>query len=139
MMKIADASLSLSPAGDAHGAPAETWPLGDTIAATVTHCACDDKVIRAVRAYLREHFPHYAVRDFHERARLVRTGLPTQYAEYHVVSVTDWEKAYYTIVSMEFLAQPVDQIGEHLWRYDLASMLQHHRVVIAFDKCISPL
>ncbi len=138
-MKTADAPLSLSPAGEAHAAPSETWPLGDTIATTFTHCACDGEVIRAVRAYLREHFPHYAVRDFHERVRRVRTGLPTQYADHHVVSVTDWEKAYYAIVGGEFLAQPVEQITEHLRRYDLASMLQHHRVVIASDGCISPL
>ena len=139
MMTIAHASLSFSPAGDAHGSPSETWPLGKTIATTFPDCGCDGKVISAVRAYLREHFPQHAVRDFHERAWLLKSGLPMQYADYHVVSVTDWEKAFYTIVSMEFLAQPVDQIGEHLRRYDLASMLQHHRVVIAFDGCISPL
>ena len=46
-----------------------------------------------MRAYLREHFPKYAVRDFHERTRLTGTRLPTHYRDHHVVSATDWERA----------------------------------------------
>jgi hypothetical protein len=138
-MKIADASRSVSSALQSHSAAPDTWPIGRTIATTFQHCSCDGEAISAVRAYLREHFPNYAVRDFHERARVTKTGLPTQYADHHVLSVTDWELAYYAVLTTDFFEHPCNEVRERLRRWDVASMLQAHRIVIASGDGIAPL
>ncbi len=106
------------------------WPVGKTVATTLQQCGCESATIRAVRSYLREQFAGWAVRDFHERTRRIQVGLPVEYADHHVVSVTDWERAYYTVLPIEFCVHPLPGLRERLRHWQLADLLRVHSVLI---------
>ncbi len=123
-----NAPMSMATLGD--GFTLDAWPIGRVIATTPQQCSCGNDVIHAFRAYLRGHFPHYAVRDFHERARVTQSGLPIGYSDHHVVSVTDWHTAYYAVLSSELLARPLPDLRERLSAWRVAEMLRAYAVII---------
>lgn len=51
------------------------------------NCSCSTPNIRAVHAYLEQHFPDCVLRDLHAPARLMQAGLRLPHAEHHVVSI----------------------------------------------------
>lgn len=106
------------------------WPVGRTVATTLQDCGCESTTIRAVRSYLRENFPGWAVRDFHERTRLIQVGSPVEYADHHVVSVTDWEQAYYAVLPIDLCEHPLPSLRERLRHWQLADLLRVHAILI---------
>ena len=102
-------------------------------------CGCDQAIIRMLRGYLREHFPRWGLRDFHERARCVQAGLLTHCADHHVVSVTDWENAYYAVVPSEYIADPPSDAIARLSECSLAEMLRAHTIVFITRSGLTPL
>ncbi len=132
-----NASLSRSSVGERAGV--ETWPVHQVVATPLQECSCDEETVHAFRAYLREQFPRCAVRDFHERTRVTQVGVPARYADHHVVSATDWEMAYYAVLSGELVAYPPACIRERLSEWRLAEMLRAHGIVIVSTAGLSSL
>lgn len=103
-------------------------------------CCCQAETIRAVHAYLKEHFPQYRLRDFHAPTRLMRAGLPTPCGEHHVVSLLhDDILPYYAVLLGEFLEESLDEVRRHLRHWDLASALRTQRIAIVSRHGASPL
>lgn len=98
-------------------------------------CRCDGEKIRAVHAYLKEHFPQYRLRDFHAPTHLMRAGFPTPHEEHHVVSlIRDDTLPYQAVVLREFQEESLDQMRQHLREWNLADTLRAHRIAI-ISKC----
>ena len=103
-------------------------------------CDCNREKIGAIHAYLKEHFPQFALRHFHAPTRLMRAGLPMPHAEHHVVSVTREDVLpYHLVLLSEFLEQSLDQIRDHLREWDIADALRAHRIAIVTKDGASPL
>lgn len=103
-------------------------------------CLCHAEKIRAVHGYLKEHFPQYGLRDFHAPTRLMRAGLPTPYAEHHVVSLEhDDILPYYAVLLSEFLEGPLDDVCADLRRWEFAATLRAHRIAIVSQHGASAL
>ena len=103
-------------------------------------CGCNPEKIRAVHAYLKEHFPQYGLRDFHAPTRLMRAGLPTPHAEHHVVSLTREDiLPYHAVLLSEFQEQSLGNLCEQLRQWDLAATLRAHRIAIVSKHGASPL
>lgn len=111
----------------------------DTDGASI-RCGCDPEKIRAVHAYLKEHFPQFGLRHFHAPTRLMRAGLPMPQAEHHVVSVTrDDVLPYHLVLLSEFQAQPLEELRQHLREWEVAATLRLHRIAIVSTDGASPL
>jgi hypothetical protein len=103
-------------------------------------CSCHPEKIRAVHGYLKERFPDFALRDFHAPTRLMHAGLPTPYAEHHVVSVSREDiLPYHAVLLSEFQEQSLDDICGHLQQWDLADALRASRIAIVSKDGVSPL
>ena len=138
MSKIASASASAA----SYFKPARAcipWPAGRAAASTLPQCGCESDTLRTVRAYLREHFPGWAVRDFHERTRLVQIGLPDEYSDHHVVNVTDWERAYYAVLPTALFTRPLPDLRQRLRNWDLAERLRVNPVLIVSGAGVTAL
>lgn len=109
---------------------------GDSI-----QCSCNRETIRAVHAYLREHFPQFGLRHFHAPTRLMQAGLPMPHTgEHHVVRVTrDDVLPYHLVLLSEFQDEPLGGTFEHLREWDIASTLRAHRIAIVSKDGASPL
>ncbi len=132
-----DASLARSGVDERAGLG--IWPVDRIVATPLQECSCNRETVHAFRAYLRKHFPGCAVRDFHERTRVTQAGLPARYADHHVVSTTDWETAYYAVLSGEMLGDSLSHIRERLSAWCLAEKLRAHGIVIVSTAGLSSL
>ena len=103
-------------------------------------CSCHPEKIRAVHGYLKEHFPDFALRDFHAPTRLLSAGLPMPHAEHHVVSVSREDiLPYHAVLLSEFQEQSLDDICAQLHRWDVADTLRASRIAIVSKAGVSPL
>ncbi|HVO24234.1 MAG TPA: hypothetical protein VMW56_11455 [Candidatus Margulisiibacteriota bacterium] len=103
-------------------------------------CGCRSEPIRAVHGYLKEHFPDFALRDFHAPTRLMHAGLPMPHAEHHVISVSREDiLPYQAILLCEFQEQAPHDIRAQLQRWDLADALRASRIAIVSKGGVSPL
>ena len=111
----------------------------DTAGASI-RCNCSRDAIRAVHAYLKEHFPQFELRHFHAPTRLMQAGLPTPHAEHHVVRVArDDVLPYNLVVLSEVQEQPLGGLCEHLRDWDVAGTLRAHRIAVVSKDGASPL
>jgi hypothetical protein len=101
-------------------------------------CGCDIEKISVVRAYLREHFPDHAIREFHSRSTVRQGGVAVSCADHHVLSVGD-DRSCSAVLTPEFFEQPVEGLGERLCEWHLASALVAEGTVIVGRNGLSPL
>ncbi len=113
----------------------QTWPPNGPLPEP---CGCDGAAVRAVRHYLLGCFPTADIRDAHERS-VAAMGPSRRYADYHVLHITDGEAAYHALLAQAFLAWPLTAVRAHLWRWDIAGLLERHRIAIVSEHDISPL
>jgi hypothetical protein len=100
--------------------------------AAAVECGCDAAKIQTVHAYLSEHFPDYALLDFHAPVRLMQAGLPGPHAEHHVVRLTTGDVLpYYAVLLNEFQDQQVEEIAQCLRRWQFAATLYANRIAVA--------
>ncbi len=105
-----------------------------------TDCGCERGKVRAIHAYLKEHFPDYTLRDFHAPTRLLHAGLPVGSGEHHVVSLSrDDVLPYQAIFLGEFQENRLDDIEAQLRQWKVADALRAHRIVIVSQKGPSSL
>jgi hypothetical protein len=103
-------------------------------------CGCHPEKIRAVHSYLKEHFPDFALHDFHAPTRLMHAGLPMPHAEHHVVSVSREDILPYSAVLLrEFQEQSLDDICARLQQWNVADTLRASRIAIVSKRGVSPL
>ncbi len=103
-------------------------------------CGCHPEKIRAVHGYLKEHFPDFALHDFHAPTRLMHAGLPMPHAEHHMVSVSREDILPYNAVLLgEFQEQSLDDICAQLRQWNVADTLRASRIAIVSRDGVSPL
>lgn len=103
------------------------------------NCGCDTEKLGVIHRYLRERFPDRAVREFHSHSTVVVQGFsPAPYANYHVISLSD-DLPYCAVLTRQFLELPIEDLSEHLRRWDLARAMQVDRMVIVDDDGLSQL
>jgi hypothetical protein len=94
-------------------------------------CGCDPEKIRAVHAYLREHFAEFVLSDFHAPARLMHPRLGGAQVYHHAVCIArDGVLPYYAVLLNEFQEHGVTEAGLLLRRSDLAGILRANRIAV---------
>ena len=107
-------------------------------------CGCDAEKIRAVHAYLNEHFPCYVLGDFHAPTRsmqgLMKAPLPDPHIHHHVVSVSQRNVLpYYAVLLNEFQAHSEGEVNDLLQQWDLAGTLGASRIAVVSKDGVSSL
>ena len=103
-------------------------------------CGCNREKIRAIHAYLKEHFPEYTLRDFHSPTRLMHAGFPMPSAEHHVVSLTrDDVLPYQAVFLGEFQEGAVADVCKRLREWNVADALRLYRIAIVSKQGASSL
>ena len=103
-------------------------------------CGCNVETIRAFHAYLSEQFPGYVLRHFHAPTRVMRPGLPTTPADYHVITIAHADVLPYSVVLMEnFQDWSVQEVGEHLRQWDLAGTVRGYRIAVVCKDGVAAL
>ena len=103
-------------------------------------CSCSRGKIRAIHAYLKEHFPEYTLRDLHAPTRLMHAGFPPPSAEHHVVTLTrDDVLPYHAVFLGEFQEEALDEMCEHLREWRVADVLRAYRFAIVSKEGASSL
>ena len=94
-------------------------------------CGCDAAKIDVVHLYLKEHFPDYALRDFHAPSRLMQAGLPGPQTEHHVVGLLQTGVLpYYAVLMNDFQQRTATDVSNCMQRWKIADLLRAHRITI---------
>ena len=106
-----------------------------------TDCRCNQKKIQAIQAYLTAHFPGYVVRHFHAPSRFVQLGMPTQFSDRHVVSLSHGDTLpYYAVFTRGFLdGHAVGALEQRLQSWDLVGSVRAHYVAFVSEGGLSSL